>query len=163
MTINYTTYDIRRADDVINPRTSHCDIMGVSMREDDSENDSHPFWYARVLGIFHVDVVYTGVGALDYRSRRMEFLWVRWFNITDDVSTGWDPKKLDVVQFFPMNSDDAFGFVDPSCVLRACHMMPVFSKGQRHSGGVSFSQCARDAQDWRSYYVDRFVNPISLG
>ncbi|KAI0263908.1 hypothetical protein BC834DRAFT_970987 [Gloeopeniophorella convolvens] len=41
--INYTTYDMRRAQDTINPRT-HADIM-VLVHEDDAE-DLHPYWYA---------------------------------------------------------------------------------------------------------------------
>jgi hypothetical protein len=40
---NYTTYDVRRAQDVTNPDTSHCDIMMLAKRnaENDSESD-HP-------------------------------------------------------------------------------------------------------------------------
>ncbi|PBK82029.1 hypothetical protein ARMGADRAFT_1090699 [Armillaria gallica] len=54
--INYTIYDARRNQDFINPRT-HSDIMALSpfMQADlDSDNDAHPYLYARVIGIFHV-------------------------------------------------------------------------------------------------------------
>jgi hypothetical protein len=48
---NYTTYDLRRDQDTVNPRT-HGDIMMLS--HEDDEQHPHPYWYARVIGIFHV-------------------------------------------------------------------------------------------------------------
>ncbi|KAH9169480.1 hypothetical protein EDB89DRAFT_2098737, partial [Lactarius sanguifluus] len=48
--INYTTYDLRREQDSINPRT-HPNIM--VLRPDGP--DPHPYWYARIIGIFHID------------------------------------------------------------------------------------------------------------
>src|SRR5882724_2799745 len=71
---NYTTYDIRRAQDVINPGTSHCDIMMLATRNVETNSEpNHPFMYARVLGIYHANVVYTGEGMVDYQARRFEF------------------------------------------------------------------------------------------
>jgi hypothetical protein len=63
--INYTTYDVRRDQDVINPRTSRCDIMLLANNDNADSDTGHPFWYARVLGIYHVNVVYTGSGMID--------------------------------------------------------------------------------------------------
>jgi hypothetical protein len=57
--VNYTMYDLRREQDSINPRT-HTDIMMLSHEDDD--NDRHPYWYARVIKIFHLDVWYHGQG-----------------------------------------------------------------------------------------------------
>ncbi|RDB16269.1 hypothetical protein Hypma_003008 [Hypsizygus marmoreus] len=72
--INYTTYDIRRAQDIINPKTDHRDIM---LLEND-DHASHQYRYARVLGIFHVNVIYAGYifGKRSYEAHRMEFLFV---------------------------------------------------------------------------------------
>ncbi|KAJ3925662.1 MAG: hypothetical protein NXY57DRAFT_1051654 [Lentinula lateritia] len=82
--INYTTYDVRRNQDVINPHTNP---------------NAHPYWYAQVLGIFHADVIH-------FRSRkRMEFLWKF--------------AKLPKVGFVPEDDEFAFGFLDPSQVIRA--------------------------------------------
>ncbi|KAG9046273.1 hypothetical protein FS837_004731 [Tulasnella sp. UAMH 9824] len=50
--INYTTYDVRRAQDSISLRTSRRDVM---VPANDAKLD-HPFWYARVLGIYHTFV-----------------------------------------------------------------------------------------------------------
>src|SRR4051794_2377362 len=53
--VNYTTYDMRRAQDSINPRT-HPDILLLSHDDlDQEEEERHPYWYARVIGIFHAD------------------------------------------------------------------------------------------------------------
>ncbi|KIM79898.1 hypothetical protein PILCRDRAFT_26413, partial [Piloderma croceum F 1598] len=55
----YTTYDIRRAQDMTNPRTSHCDIMLLAKRNDENGSEpDHPFMYTHLLGIHHANVIY---------------------------------------------------------------------------------------------------------
>lgn len=159
MCINYTTYDVRRKRETINPTTPHRDIMVLAESEDDS---CHPYLYARVIGIFHVNVVYTGPQAVDYRPRRFEFLWVRWFE--HDLSAaagGWVQSALDRLRFPPMASPDAFGFVDPADVMRASHITPAFAAGKRYADGKGLSQCAMDSGDWGSYYLNRCV-PLNI-
>jgi hypothetical protein len=144
MRINYTTYDVRRSQDVINASTSHCNVMLLADSSSDSLNSTprHPFNYARVLGVHHVNVIYAGPGMVDYQPHRIEFLWVRWFQPLGTMPSGWTARKLDRVRFFPMADDDAFGFVDPSDVFRSCHIIPRFAKGQLHSDGMGLSRCA---------------------
>jgi hypothetical protein len=157
MRINYTTYDVRRADDVINLNTSNCNVMLLSA--DARERPNHQYTYAHVLGIYHVNVIYTGSGALDYRARRMEFLWVRWFVNTKDepVQRSWKWRQLDFLQFLPVDDENAFGFVDPANVLRGVHVIPCFSQGPRYKDGKGISKCARDGGDWCQYCVGRLV------
>lgn len=173
----YTTYDVRRSEDVINPRTSHCDVMllgphwqAEGMSEDsETENKTSPhqleFLYARVLGIYHVNVVYTGPGMVSYEPMKFDFLWVRWFNVSLDATysikrrrraSRQAPSHLDCLTFPPMAADDAFGFVDPELVLRGCHLLPMFSQGKRCKDGVSLSKLAGDNQDWKYYFVNRY-------
>jgi hypothetical protein len=147
--VNYTTYDVRRAQDTINPRTNHRDIMLLAPLE-----STHPFLYARVLGIFHANIIYTGPGVKDYLSRCLEFLWVQWFKLVD-VLVGWDHAVLDSLRFILMSQDDAYGFVNPADVIRGCHLIPVFASGRMHLDGVSVSRNARDGADWKYYYVNR--------
>ena len=149
--VNYTTYDVHRAQESVNPRTDHRDIILLSCQP-----STHPFCYARVLGIYHANVIYVGPGFKDYQPRRIEFLWVRWFEVLDH-SAGWDHNSLNSVMFPPMASADAFGFVDPTDVLRCCHIIPAFTDGQVHPDGVSLSRNARDGNDWKRYYVNRWV------
>ena len=147
--VNYTTYDVHRAQETLNPRTDHRDIMVLSRQP-----SAHPFCYGRVLGIYHANVIYVGPGLKDYQPRRIEFLWVRWFEVLDR-SAGWDHAALDSVRFPPMAQEDAFGFVDPADVLRCSHIIPAFADGQMHPDGIALSRNARDATDWKRYYVNR--------
>lgn len=151
--INYTTYDLQCDYDSINPRADKRDIMLLS----NSDDDDHPFCYARVLGIFHTNVIYTGPGSKDYRSRRVEFLWVRWFEIVECRSAplGWEEYTLDRVKFLPMADKEAFGFVNPADVLRACHIIPSFTDGRLHPERAAMSRCAGDSDDWKYYYINR--------
>lgn len=155
MRINHTTYDVRRSQDVINPSTSHCHVMLFASSEHPDSSPSHPFKYAQVLGIYHVNAMYIGPGMIDYEAHKFEFLWVRWFQPVDTGSTGWSDRKVDRVQFPPIARGDAFDFIDPADVLRSCHIIPRFAKGQLHSDGKGLSTCARDSADWVEYYVGR--------
>ena len=162
MRINYTTYDVRRGDDMINTRTSHCDIMTLNSAfgEDPSE---HPFCYAHVLGIFHANVVYLGEQNLDYRPRRLEFLWVRWYRVESGFRSGWKALKPDRVHFPLMaGNPDAFGFLDPADVLRGCHVIPAFCQGRVHPDGKQFSGISQDKNDWSAYYVNRYVEAFEF-
>src|ERR1700733_9445386 len=116
---HFTTYDVQRRTDIVNPGTSHCHVMLLANHADGSadSSDSHHFLYARVLGAYHVNVIYTGPGMQDYEARCFNFLWVRWFEIIDPASSGWASSTLDSVHFPPMHGNHLFGFVDPKDVL----------------------------------------------
>jgi hypothetical protein len=152
MRVNYTTYDVRRAQDVIHPASSHCNVMVLNPNAGDSAG--HPFWYARVLGIYHANIVYTGLGTVDYLPRRLEFLWVRWYH-ADNLSVSWATGSLDRVRFPPMSDEDSFGFLNPADVLRGCHVIPAFARGKARHDGLGISRCACDSKDWQAYYVNR--------
>lgn len=157
--INYTTYDVRRGQDSINPTTDHRDIMLLSNPASYEKISTleHQFLYARVLGIYHVNLIYTGPGKLGSHARRMEFLWVRWFEVVErkPVQRGWDKQLMDQLKFRQIDDENAFGFVDPADILRACHLIQRFSLGRAHSDGKSLSESANDGADWRNYYVNR--------
>ena len=153
MRINYTTYDARRKHDTINPGTSHRDIMVLNNREN---QDDHPYLYARVLGIFHTNAVYMGPGCTDFNPRRVEFLWVRWYELNPKVAAGgWVSSSLDQLQFPPMERASSFNFLDPAYVMRACHVAPHFRLGLRHADGKGLSPCAHDSKDWSGYLLNR--------
>jgi len=155
MRINYTTYDVRRSQDVINPNTDHCDVMLLSGNEGTTRR--HQYIYARVLAIFHVNAFYLGMGISDNQPRRTEFLWVRWFEIIDDrpVQDNWTLRRLNILQFLPVTHEHAFGFVDPADVLRGCHIIPRFAEGMRHVNTKGISRYARDSNDWCQYILAR--------
>jgi hypothetical protein len=161
--INYTTYDVRRAQDMINPGTAHRDIMLLGNHPAESNchqpaESNHAFIYARVLGIYHVKVMFrTSSGMMDYTPRRFDFLWVRWFHYHGATSVQWKDCSLDKVSFPPMAEPDSFRFVDPGDILRGCQTVPRFAQGKVHADGVSLSRCAKDGGDWKVYYMNRYV------
>ncbi|KAJ7191438.1 hypothetical protein GGX14DRAFT_600708, partial [Mycena pura] len=122
MRVNYTTYDRQRDQDMVNLRT-RSNVMVLSC--DDPEVDPHPYWYAKVLQIFHADVRLRG-----YPPRRMEFLWVRWYTRDTDHRSGWDARRLHRFQFLPHTDPEAFGFLDPNDVVRGAHLIPAFYHGR---------------------------------
>ncbi|KAG2102865.1 uncharacterized protein F5147DRAFT_580776, partial [Suillus discolor] len=143
--LDYTTYDVRRAQDVINPRTPHCNVMLLQHGNGEDGN----YRYAKVLGIHHVNVVYAGNV---YKARRVEFLFVRWYKSVQ--SHAWETYALGRVRFLPLENPNAFGFVDPGDVLRACHIIPAFSRGWRNPD-AGISPLGGDKHDWKEYYVNR--------
>lgn len=126
---------------------------------DDAEVDegldgSGRFLYARVLGIFHTNVVYLGSRMQDYQTRRLEFLWVRWFQ-PSFLPGSWDSRHLDTTKFLPVADPQAFGFLDPAEVIRACHILPRISLGKVHEDR-GLSKLAMDKDDWQYYYINRY-------
>jgi hypothetical protein len=122
MRINYTTYDVRREYDTIT--SIHPNIMLLSNEDTDSESVKpiHPYWYARVLKIFHIYVTDTNVGS--EKMTRLDILWVRWYRLAGDWQGGWQSKRMLRLGYVP-GADDGFGFVDPSEVIRGCFLLPV--------------------------------------
>ncbi|KAF8834207.1 hypothetical protein BDN67DRAFT_1016742 [Paxillus ammoniavirescens] len=125
--VNYTTYDLQRETDMVNPGTSHRHIMLLSP----AGIGGHHFRYARVLGIYHANIIYTGSDSRDYWPRHIEFLWLA-----------------------PVDADDTFGFINPADMLRCCHLIPAFADGRANEA----TSKGLLSNEWRYYYVNRFVN-----
>jgi len=126
-------------------------------QNNDNSPPPHPFCYARVLGVYHANVIFTGPESRDYQVRRLEFLWVRWFEVLENPA-GWEHCLLDKGRFVPMHRAGAFGFIDPADVLQCCHLIPAFADGKQHPDGVSISRNTRNADDWKYYYINRYVS-----
>ena len=94
---------------------------------------------------------------LDYKAQRMDFLWVRWYNILDeiDVDAGWRRAQLNCLHFPPMDEEGSFGFIDPMYILQACHLMPLLAEGCCHPQGGGISPCAHNSNDWHEYFVNQ--------
>jgi hypothetical protein len=148
--INYTTYDMCRAQDSINIR-AHPFVM-VLAHEDDTDVDPHPYWYAKVLGIYHVNVRISDQA----ESQRMEFLWVHWFGRDPDHQAGFESRRPFRIGLMDREDPTSYGFIDPSDVLRAVHLIPAFANG-------TISRAAMDADDeeWEFYYVSLYWYPSS--
>ncbi|KAF9558890.1 hypothetical protein CPC08DRAFT_763641 [Agrocybe pediades] len=155
--VNFTTYDIRRDQDIIKAVGPHRDIMLLSARQ----NSTHPFCYARIIGIFHVNVI-------DKRQshrtpQRIEFLFVQWFHLLPGWNYGFNHLRMPLVSFLPETDPNAWGFVDPSMVVRAAHLIPRFMSGStnillRHS----YLSRGQDIVDYKAFFVNWFVDKDML-
>ncbi|RXW11733.1 hypothetical protein EST38_g14122, partial [Candolleomyces aberdarensis] len=158
--INFTTYDLRREQDSLNPRT-HADVM-VLARED--EKGGHPFWYCRIIGAFHARILYHTpdkyTSDSDYQN--MDFLWVRWFGPCLELGGGWEKKRLHRLSFINPETDDTplFGFLDPACVLRGVYLIPAFHHGRSDNGipGTIGRPESDEGQDYNYYDINMFVD-----
>ncbi|KAJ7443801.1 hypothetical protein FB451DRAFT_1568533 [Mycena latifolia] len=154
--VNYTSYDVRRGQDSMNPRT-HADIMMLPPN-DSAPGDDHPFCYARILGVFHCDVVHNDNG-IQTLAVPLSFLWVRRFRLDRTFKGGFKRKRLHRIEFMPDSEPDAYGFVDPDEVIRASHLIPAFAYGPTEP--VTYTSLARkgdEFDDWRYHYVNFFVD-----
>ncbi|KAF7974699.1 hypothetical protein HWV62_11479 [Athelia sp. TMB] len=155
--VNFTTYDLQRDQDTLNPRT-HCDVMVMSP---ETEEGAHPYWYARVLGVFHVKFLHVGPASKSSSEQHMEVLWVRWFGVVPGHRYGFETGRLPKIGFVPEDMPAPFGFLDPSLVIRGCHLIPAF-EDLRTSSLLSVSPSAGrpvyDTDDWAAFYVNWFVD-----
>ena len=151
--INYTTYDVRREQDLVNAHSAHCNVMVLCQSD-----NAISYRYARVISTFHVNAGYNGPGGPHYLERhRVDVLWVRWYDEVGESGTGWAHKRLGRLRFAPIEDSDAFGFIDPADVLRGCHIIPCFRRQKVHVTGRGRSRLARDDSDWKEYYINRSV------
>ncbi|KAF6758419.1 hypothetical protein DFP72DRAFT_1065105 [Ephemerocybe angulata] len=161
----YSTYDCVQGTDILNPTTSRRDFMCLrSQSNRTTPLDAPKFVYGRLLGIFHVNVIYAGPGMLDYRKRRFDVVWVRWYTpVGSEVDLPWSSKSLDRIRLAPLHHDDACDFLDPGFVLRAAHVIPRFARGKvfedaQGDGMHLYSKCARNRDDYKEYCVNRFAD-----
>ncbi|TCD64617.1 hypothetical protein EIP91_003851 [Steccherinum ochraceum] len=162
--VNYTSYDVRRMQDSINPRT-HADVMLLG--HDDEEDEVHPYWFARVLGLYHAFVYFQRPGSRRPVMQRMEFAWVRWFGKDGTMTSGWQARRLPRVGYVPVDvfgngeAGPAFGFLDPKHIIRSVHLVPAFAHGTTDALlGPSIARRPQDPpdEDWQFFYVNMFVD-----
>lgn len=149
-TVHYTTYDLKRDSDTIHLNFGTQAIMVYSPTSQGDE----PWLYAYVVAIYHV-FVYT---VADMEPKRLELLWVRWMERDSTQLSGPNSSQHTRVSFTRHSGipGEAFGFVDPSHVIRGCHLIPVFHlQRTRDLLGPSITRDVKG--DWRAFYVNRYV------
>lgn len=153
--INFTTYDCRRDQDVINPQRQS-DIMVLA--DPDDEENTHPYYYAHVIGIFHSMVRQMGTSNI---FKRMDFLWVRWYGFDTKVQSGFKARRLCQIGFLDSTKDAyAFGFIDPDDVIRAIHLIPRFQLGKTSlllPPSMARHEDEED-EDYLRYYIAMYVS-----
>lgn len=158
MRVNYTTYDMRREYNILNPRV-HANVMAVSPLFDhksSSSEDGHPFVYARVLGIYHAEVIHTVPGQLA-TAHTVEVLFVRWYRRDVTYKAGFQHRRLHRLEFIESTDASAFGFLDPDDVIRGCHIIPVFTKGKNDALVKASRIWHSPRDDWKYFYVNLYA------
>ncbi|KAI0667060.1 hypothetical protein C8Q78DRAFT_1140637 [Trametes maxima] len=157
---NYTTYDLQRDQDIVHPSMSKADVLIHTPPSAESiDSELYPWEYARVLGIYHCNVLLPGRIA----SHRVDFLFVRWLERDNIWESGAQARRLERIHFTPWAdevniSERGFGFVNPSHVVRACHLIPAFHHG-RTSEYLPLRTLYQDTGgDWKFFYVNRFAD-----
>ncbi|KIR51586.1 hypothetical protein I315_05809 [Cryptococcus gattii Ru294] len=144
----HTKYNMERTYDVINPNLKPIDVMLQG-----PVDDNQPFLFARVMRIFHIDVYKKRKAGLvtmdDVEKHCLPVIWVRWYETDGDWRNPLDANHMCQLKW--MESLDAYGFIDPSCILQACHLIPCFKNGTHQSSD--------GLQSWKSFYLSAFVNP----
>ena len=157
MQVNYTTYDVRRGQDSLSSR-KRSDIMMLSRESNNNESvaPSHPFEYARIIGIFHIDVVHHVPGEDRPTTTSIEIIWIRRFRLDTRYSAGFKQKRFYRLEFIPSTDPDAFGFVHPDEIIRGAHLIPAFHYGgtDQFLSGVSIARNEDEYDDYRYFYVN---------
>ncbi|KAH9012682.1 hypothetical protein EDB84DRAFT_1278570, partial [Lactarius hengduanensis] len=155
------TYDARRMEESANPRT-HADIMVLS-HEDREGWPAFPYWHARIIGIYHFMVRKRIEGATGLSPpSQMDVLFVRWFGFdSPDGQSGWGARQLHKVGFLPDTDlhGPAFGFLDPSEVIRMVHLIPDFASIRTKELLTGKSMAIQDPHpdgEYPTYYVAMF-------
>src|ERR1700722_14226429 len=90
----------------------------------------------------------------------MEFLCVRWFGTVPGHKSRFKPGHLPKIGFVLKTDELAFGFLDPSLVIRACHLIPAFADGTTTdllNSTHTAARLPRESSDWTSFYVSMYA------
>ncbi|KAK0193062.1 hypothetical protein F5146DRAFT_530182 [Armillaria mellea] len=83
------------------------------------------------------------------------------FSLQWSYRWGFKRARLPKIGFVPVDDEGAFGFLDPSLVLRACRLAFVFSSGRTRTLLDFPPSAARhpgEDEDWGNYHVMIFVD-----
>lgn len=144
---------MRREYDTINPRT-HTDVMVLS----GETSPNHPYWYARMLAIYHMEM-WLNNGGMPMK-HHLDVLWVRWLALLKNHKSGIKCARLPRIAFVDESDMDAFGFLDLGQVIQGAHLIPAFNSGRGVSslrGGKSFARPEGVLDDWEAYLVGMCV------
>ena len=152
--VNYTSYDLQWQSDLINIRTRP-DLMIVP----DENDHTHPYQYGRLIDIFTVPIHYKGsrpiVGA---RRQKLQVLWVRWYERDVGYEDGFSALRLPRLSFIDISDSRAHGFINPTAVLRAAHLIPAFEHDLMDPQPLPNCHATRFlTDDWNYYYANMYV------
>jgi hypothetical protein len=121
LNIRYPTYDMQEDEDAIYLK-NHPSIMVLN-----SDHD-HPYLYARVLDLFHIDVVNSRYNSIFGTSPvRVEMVWVHWYELdAQSKHSGFESLRYPCLSLCKNVDGDAYGLVHPDEIVRRVHLIPNF-------------------------------------
>ena len=149
--VNYTSYDLQRHSDLINIRTRP-DLMVLS----EAGDHTHPYQYGRLIDIFTVPLHYKGSRSiLGQRRQKLCVLWVRWYERNSNYKDGFSALRLPQLSFVDASEPGAHGFINPTDVLRAAHLIPAFHHELMDPQPLEDFHATRFlSDDWNYYYAN---------
>ena len=130
--------------------------MTPSHEDTTNETEPHPYWYGCILGVFDADIIYIDPYSRTLTTQHMEFVWVYWLGQDLMYKAGWEAHQLHHIEFIPDTEEGgAFGFLNPSDIIQAVHLIPAFTHGKT-SQLLRFSmawQPHENNEDWVGFYV----------
>ncbi len=168
MRVNWMSYDMRREQSSVNPRT-HPEIMMLA-----PSGSSHPYLYARVVAVFHVNTFVADAQAMiQAEPRLLQVLWVRWYDLDTSRPGGFEYCRPHRLKFAALD-DEPFGFISPEQVLRDVHIVPAPYYGRADTPSLPYRVVQRTVrrqtvdeadesdeqllkQDYKFYYVAMYV------
>lgn len=160
--INYTTYDVRRNQDIIHVNTPQSNVLLLNEEffKEPLSSSLHPYLYAKVLGVYHVNVSYLGDlpdGTQDLTPHRFDLAWIHWYELLDPEEE-WEVEPeftMDRLGFQSLDSDGALDFVDPADIVRAVHLIPHFANGHLDPVEIPRSKRFPAQGPWKAYYINK--------
>jgi hypothetical protein len=95
--------------------------------EDEEGMKWHLYWYAKVLGIFHVNMRCLGC----METECMEFLWVHWFRCDLDYKGSFETCHLHHIGLSDSEDPTSYKFLNPNNILQSVHLIPAFALNER--------------------------------
>jgi hypothetical protein len=99
----------------------------------------NPYFFARIRGIFHVNLLFNPCSESQSNSlvrensivkTRMDFVLVQWYAPSPERrrrKAGWSGRRLPRFHLIDSSDPLAYGFLDPDHIIRAVHMLPAFA------------------------------------
>ena len=150
LNIKYTSYDVQQDKDIVHVGYGRTGIMVYAPMAGD---EAEPWSYANVLAVYHVTVR----TASDPTPKTLTVLWVRWMKRSMAGLAGPNSWNYTRVSFIPWSDaqGSTFDFVDPSHIIRACHLIPAFDLERTFT--LLDPSIARDPKgDWCAFYANRY-------
>ena len=122
LNIRYITYDMQEGEDRIYPK-DHPGIMVLS------PDRGHPYLYARVLDLFHIEVRNDAEDSRFGKDEKvhLEMVWVHWYKYDQQQEpSGFHSLRYPTISLCEDSYPDSYGLVHPDEIVRCVHLIPDF-------------------------------------